>query len=167
MSAGCVCMWLVMMLLSVAYVYSAAKFTLFHVNSQIFTLFHEILFLLVWTANKAKYSLSWAFLQKIFFSKQSMLPPLIGKIKDFLWKSPWEAILALFAAHTGKKKDFVKKCEILWIHVNSHEKVWIWQHCRSTTASSNEKVANPNKSFIKHVILGLVERLWKKYKNWN
>jgi hypothetical protein len=32
-------------------------------------------------------------------------------------KAQWEAILALFAVHTGKKKDFVKKCEKLVIHV--------------------------------------------------
>jgi hypothetical protein len=57
------------------------------VNSQIFTLFHEIFFLPVWTANKAKNSLSWAFSPKKSFvlkTKQSKLPPLIGKIKDFL-----------------------------------------------------------------------------------
>jgi hypothetical protein len=29
--------------------------------------------------------------------------------------------LALFAVYTGKKKDFVKNCEILWIHTFSRE----------------------------------------------
>jgi hypothetical protein len=36
------------------------------VNSQVFTLFRETFFLPVWTANKAKNSLSSAFSQKIF-----------------------------------------------------------------------------------------------------
>jgi hypothetical protein len=64
-------------------IYSAAKFTIFHVNSREFTKFHTFslsrihkknshfftksFFLPVWTANKAKNSLSWAFSQKIFY----------------------------------------------------------------------------------------------------
>jgi hypothetical protein len=46
---------------------NSREFTWIRVNSQIFTLFHEIFFLPVWTANKAKNSLSWAFSQKIFY----------------------------------------------------------------------------------------------------
>jgi hypothetical protein len=78
--------------ITVQFTYSAAKFiflrefarihvnsrnvTLFRVNSHEFTknihtfsrfVFHEILFLLVWTANNAQNSLSWAFSQKIFY----------------------------------------------------------------------------------------------------
>jgi uncharacterized membrane protein len=37
------------------------------VNSQIFTLFHEIFFLTVWATNNATNSLSWAFSQNIFY----------------------------------------------------------------------------------------------------
>jgi hypothetical protein len=74
----------------------------------------------VWTANNkiaSQNSLSWAFSQKIFctqnnlktYSKQSMLPPLIGKIKDFCEKAHERPFCVLFAVHTGK--DFGKKCE--------------------------------------------------------
>jgi hypothetical protein len=42
-----------------------------------------------------------------------MLPPLIGKIKDFCEKAHERLFLALFAIHTSKKKDFVKMCENL------------------------------------------------------
>jgi hypothetical protein len=52
---------------------SRKKFTLFHVSSREFSWIHKFshfftksFFLLVWTAKKAKYSLSWAFSQKIF-----------------------------------------------------------------------------------------------------
>jgi hypothetical protein len=40
-----------------------------------------------------------------------MLPPLIGKMKDFFETAHERLYLALFAVHTGKKKDFVKKRE--------------------------------------------------------
>jgi hypothetical protein len=53
------------------------------------------------------------FTKNLSYSKQSMLPPLIGKIKEFCEKAHERLFLALFAVHTGKKKDFVKKCENL------------------------------------------------------
>jgi hypothetical protein len=46
--------------------------------------------------------------------------------KIFCEKAYERLYLALFAVHTSKKKDFVKKCENLWIHGNSREKVWIF-----------------------------------------
>jgi hypothetical protein len=67
------------------------KFTWKSVNSQIFKLFREI------------------FLSFLHIRGGNMEWIVLGT-KDLLWKSPWEAILALFAVHTGKKR-FREKCE--------------------------------------------------------
>jgi hypothetical protein len=39
----------------------------------------------------------------------------------------------LFAVHTGTKKDFVKKCENLWIHANSRKFTRIHVNSRKFT----------------------------------
>jgi hypothetical protein len=71
------------------------------VNSLNFTLFYEIFIL--WTANNAKNSLSWAFTHF----------PLSGGLsgdglfcarKIFCEKANERLFLALFAVHTGKKR---------------------------------------------------------------
>jgi hypothetical protein len=66
-----------------------------------FSLFTKSFFLPVWTANKAKNSLSWAFLQKI-----SIFPIRGGKMDCFEYERFFvkRLFLTLFAVHTGKKK---------------------------------------------------------------
>jgi hypothetical protein len=117
-------------------------------NSQIFTLFHEIFFLPVWTAKNAQNSHSWAFSNKSFVLKTIHVTSSYRKNKRFFYEKAHERLFwALFTVHTGEKKiswKSVKMCEyFLWIHANSREKVgnfvnsrefawkkWIWQHCK-------------------------------------
>jgi hypothetical protein len=100
--------------------YTAAKF--FHtnlqnfcVNSQMFTHFHEIFFLPVWTTNNAQKSLSWTFSQKIF----CILPKTIHftsshrKHKKIFVKKSMKGYFERCLSPIPVKKDFVKMCENL------------------------------------------------------
>jgi hypothetical protein len=108
--------------------YSAAKFTFFHANSREFTKFHtfsrNLFFYWYWQQTTLKIAFHGLFHKKSFVLKKIhvTLPPLKGKIKDFLWRSYFERCLP----STPVKKRFREK---VWKFVEFAWKMWIWQHC--------------------------------------
>jgi hypothetical protein len=103
-------------------------FTLFHKFSHVFT---KYFILLVWTNNAQNRIASHRLIhKKPFVLKTIHVTSSYRKNKRFFVKKPMRGYFWLcLPSIPVKKKDFVKKCENLWIHansihVNSREKAW-------------------------------------------
>jgi hypothetical protein len=104
--------------------------------SREFTNFHTFLrnlfFYRYGRKTKLKIASHGLFHKKSFVLKTIHFTSSYRKNKRIFVKKAHERLfIALFAVNTGKKKDFVKKCEFfLWIHAKKCEISWIHANSR-------------------------------------